>query len=68
MEFAKGRGHASPLTVLLFSIRMLLHLDPRKLQKFFVRLNALGQEFAVLEQRVGRHRAGTLCACSLLVT
>lgn len=67
MEFAKGRGHAAPLTVLLFCIRALLHLYPRKLQKFFVRLNALGQEFTVLEQRVGRHRSGHALRLSLSV-
>ena len=60
MEFAKGRSHAAPLTVLLFCIRALLHLYSRKLQKFFVRLNALGQEFAVLEQRIGRDRSGDI--------
>lgn len=64
MEFAKGRGMAAPLTVLLFCIRALLRLYSRKLQKFFVRLNALGQELAVLEQRVGRHR-GRYALCLL---
>ena len=59
-EFEKGRGNAAPLTVLLFSIRMLLHLDPRKFQKFFVGLDALGQEFTVLEQRIGRDRSGNI--------
>ena len=54
----------APLTVLLFCIRALLHLYSRKLQKFFVRLNALGQELAVLEQRVGRHR-GRYALCLL---
>ena len=39
---------------------MLLHLDPRKFQKFFVGLDALGQEFTVLEQRVGRDRSGDI--------